>query len=298
MVMKGYQKDDVLRNSFNELAKEIFCLDFTNYYNSGYWKDNYIPYSIMKDGMVVSNISVNLMPVRVLSEERLYIQIGTVMTKKAYRNQGLARRIMEEIKKDWLSSCDAMFLFGNDSVLSFYPKFGFEKSEEFRYEKEIIPDVTCGDGKIEVKDSKAEEAGSKAIDAVKLDMNKKEDQMLLTSLIAKGNPYSSLTVYQNYDLVMFYCIGMMKNHIYYFKDWNLAVIAHTEGKTLVLHDIFGERKVPLEEVLRRMAGINHNKCQFSFTPKEVDDTYHPVSYHEEDCTLFFHEKQRKSICHS
>ena len=62
-----------------------------------------------------------------------YIQLGTVMTAPPCRKQGLSRFLMEEIKKDWEGRCDGMYLFANDTVLDFYPKFGFSRQEPVSY---------------------------------------------------------------------------------------------------------------------------------------------------------------------
>lgn len=45
--IKGYQKDDKLRESYHELSQKIFGLNFEDWYQNGYWKENYIPYSIV-----------------------------------------------------------------------------------------------------------------------------------------------------------------------------------------------------------------------------------------------------------
>ena len=55
----NYRDNDVLRASFNELAEKVFGLNFEGWYQHGFWKDNYNPYSVVVDGKVVSNVSVN-----------------------------------------------------------------------------------------------------------------------------------------------------------------------------------------------------------------------------------------------
>lgn len=41
----------------------------------------------------------------------MYIQIGTVMIKKAYRGQGLMRQLMNEMERDYAETADGFFLF-------------------------------------------------------------------------------------------------------------------------------------------------------------------------------------------
>ena len=52
------------------------------------------------------------------------------MTKETYRDQGLSRRLIEEILKDYQGKVDMIFLFTNETVLEFYPKFGFSRVME------------------------------------------------------------------------------------------------------------------------------------------------------------------------
>lgn len=63
----------------------------------------------------------------------LILQLGTVMIDKKYRNMGFIKTIMQEIEKDYYDIVDGIYLFVNDSVLEFYPKFGYKKSTEYRY---------------------------------------------------------------------------------------------------------------------------------------------------------------------
>ena len=44
-VIKNYRNNDALRRSFNRLAGDTFGLDFEDWYQNGYWGENYNPYS-------------------------------------------------------------------------------------------------------------------------------------------------------------------------------------------------------------------------------------------------------------
>ena len=48
-MVKGYRDNDLLRGSFNELAKETFGLNFEDWYQNGFWSDSYEPYSVVED---------------------------------------------------------------------------------------------------------------------------------------------------------------------------------------------------------------------------------------------------------
>ena len=110
---KGYGKNNELRKSFNNLAQRIFGFDFEQWYQDGYWKEQYIPYSMIDGDKVVANISVNIMNFKVFGEEKRYIQLGTVMTNPDYRNQGLVRILIKKVIDDYGDKCDLMYLFAN-----------------------------------------------------------------------------------------------------------------------------------------------------------------------------------------
>lgn len=55
------------------------------------------------------------------------------MTDNEFQNKGLSRVLMEKILDEWNGKCDLIYLFANDSVLDFYPKFGFKKCNEYVY---------------------------------------------------------------------------------------------------------------------------------------------------------------------
>ena len=99
-IVKNIRDDAALRSSFNRLAEKTFDLNFENWYQNGYWKENYIPYAAVREGQVIANVSVNPMTFSENGILHHYIQLGTVMTDSAFRGQGLCRLLMEAVEKD------------------------------------------------------------------------------------------------------------------------------------------------------------------------------------------------------
>ena len=131
--IKDYKSTEPYRLSFNELAHQTFRIDFEHWYQQGCWKDRYICYSFLHNDKVIANVSVNLMDIILNQLTYKAIQLGTVMTDPAYRNQGLSRRLMEIIIEEYRSECDFMYLYANKTVLDFYTKFGFSQVPEPSY---------------------------------------------------------------------------------------------------------------------------------------------------------------------
>ena len=57
----GYMRNNDLRHKLNDLTKKTFVFDFENWFKEGYFEDEYIPYSFMKSGKIISNVSANQM---------------------------------------------------------------------------------------------------------------------------------------------------------------------------------------------------------------------------------------------
>ena len=49
-VIKNYRENNPIRQSFNELAEKTFGLNFEDWYQNGFWGENYNPYSIVQEG--------------------------------------------------------------------------------------------------------------------------------------------------------------------------------------------------------------------------------------------------------
>lgn len=246
------------KDSFNQLAKETFGISFEHV--GGF----YLPYVLLDGDCVVANISVNHMHMKLRGEKRFYIQLGTVMTRQEYRNLGLSRWLMERILEEWKDQCDGMYLFANDKVLEFYPRFGFIKKEE--YQAEIT--VWNEEGSIR-----------------QLDMKKEEDRELLLQCYEQGNPYSQLSSENNTGVLMFYCGSIMSEHIYYLEEEGLVAVVEYDSEYMECCDIFGESKLPLEQVLGVLAQEEEQKVVLGFSPVHQEG-FTLVLHREEDTTLF------------
>ncbi|MGL4337019.1 MAG: GNAT family N-acetyltransferase, partial [Turicibacter sp.] len=187
----GYQDNESLRNSFNQLTEKTYGFEFKQWYEDGYWTDKYVPYSLIDGDQVVANVSVNIMDFLVRGEEKRFIQIGTVMTDESYRNQGLSKALIEIVLKEYEEKCDLIYLFANDSVIDFYPKFGFKKSEQYQYATTL---------------PKTEHLSK----LKKLDMNHDSDRELVYQLASSTCSYSKLSMINNPSLIMFYATYFMK----------------------------------------------------------------------------------------
>ena len=270
-LQKNIKNDSYLRRSFFQLAKNTFDLSFEQWYQNGYWTDSYIPYVLHENGTVVANASVNIIDTLWQGEKKRYIQLGTVMTETAYRNRGYSRFLIEEILSDWIINCDAIYLYANDTVLDFYPKFGFIQANEYQYSQTVT--------------------SKKAGHFQKLSMSESQNRELLKRYYEKSNPYSALPLIDNFGLVMFYCTTVFKNCVYYSDKYHAVAIANAVGTDLTLIDIFCEdTKVDLAEITAALALPETTNIIYGFTPKSVN-TCTVQQLTEEDTTLFILQRK-------
>lgn len=241
---KSYCNNEKLRHSFNLLAKEIYNLDFENWYVNGFWGEKYNPYSVIVNNMVVANVSVNIMDFGFKNMRKQYLQLGTVMTKKEYRNRGYIRIIMEQIKRDY-PDCAGAFLWANDSVIDFYSKFGYEKCSEYRYRKSI---------------SITEKAN---VEKVSMENADNWECFLEEKNKRKSN---SLVELDNDGLLMFYLSQFMQKSVYHIKDMDAYVVAEIEDNRLILYDIYSRDLLDINKICHAF-GDQINEVKLTFTPK-------------------------------
>lgn len=246
---KDYKENERQRAALNKLAEKIFNISFEVWYQSGYWKEKYIPYTLFDGDKAIANVSINIMDFNTYGEKRRYIQIGTVMTDDDYRGKGLSRFLMKKVLKDWNGKCDFIYLFANSTVLDFYPKLGFSRVKEFEYFKRI---------------KKADSA-----DYEKLNMDDQANRDKVYAYAKNSCIFGRLSMQENADLVMFYCITVMKENVYYIKSLDVIVVAKFNQKELHLIDIFSKVEQDLEKIIESLSDGNVDSVLLGFTPKDT-----------------------------
>lgn len=265
-LQKQIRDNAALRRSFNALAKKTFGISFEGWYQDGCWSDSYLPYALTEGDVVVANAAVNRMDFLWQGQVRRYIQIGTVMTDSHYRNRGLSRRLITEILHDWQARCDGVFLFANDTVLDFYPKFGFSAVQEFQHRKTV----------------KQNRIGTAA--ARRLSLDDADDRRLFEHFSRKENPFAALQLLDRYGLTMFHS-SFWKDCIYYAEAYDAVLVAEHDGSMLLCCDIFGGSGHALDDVLSAVMQEETEAVRFGFTPKDTAGCL-AEPFQDEDTTLF------------
>lgn len=232
----------------NNLLKDIF-LDFQFWYDLDLWDKSYESYAFIENGEIISNICV--FKTKIMFEEKQYsaLSVGAVATKKEYRGKGLSRKLMEHIIEKYEGL--PMYLFANEGVIDFYPKFGFKRI----YEK--LPVYEC---KIDNK-----------ICVTKLQYN---DPKVWDYIYKRVNYSKKFDCFNTESVNIFHLYwGYLKDCIYELPEIDTLVIAKQNGTTLKLIAVFALRDVSFSELVRHLPFCNVKKIEFDFMPYWSDINY-------------------------
>lgn len=274
MIKKIYKNDSAVLDSYNELTRNTFGFDFVKWHEEGHFGDMYVPHVIMEHDKVVSNVAVNKMQFDVGGNIKNYIQLGTVMTDEAHGRQGLNRKIMESILQEYADKVDGIYLFGNDSVLNYYPKFGFVPCKEYEYYFSYV------------KNEDGLSYSLEKVDISDCEQAKKVYEMLETycTELSLQNENDAMYMSENLGLYHFWMDSVYRDDIYYLPEREAYVIGRLEDEKLYIYQIIGRNKVELARVAKAFEG-EFSEVVLGYTPVHKEGL--SVREHkEEDCTLF------------
>ncbi len=263
--VKNYKSNDLLRKSFNKLAGDIFEIDFENWFSKGFWDETFICHSFVENGKVVSNVSVTKTEMLVNGESKKAIQIGTVMTDSNYRNMGLARQLMEKVIEEYEHTVDLIYLFPNESVMDFYPKFGFSLITDYQYSVDL------------------HNINSANTVWRKIDVSQKNDLSLLLQLASHRAKRSTIFDIKNGTSVfMWHCLNTIPDSIYVNSAEDLVVVYEKNDDYINLFDIISIVPVMLRDLIGMITDKTSAKVKFHFTPDFEDFTISSMAKEENE----------------
>lgn len=258
-LISDYKDNELYRKTFNDLAESTFDINFEEWYKHGFWNDKYVCYSYLDKNKVIANVSINKMDLIYQGNDYRALQIGTVMTHPDYRNQGLAQELINHVISKYEQDYDFFYLFANDTVLDFYPKFGFERVQESSF---TVDATSLKKRNYKIK---------------KLNPDDELDFQLISRIVSNRVPLSSiLDVKNSEDLLMFYLLIALRDAIYYIEELDAIVLYEQEEEDLYVLDIISTKKLDIVEVLGFLANKKIETIHVSFTPeknKYIDATY-------------------------
>ncbi|PFN96124.1 GNAT family N-acetyltransferase [Bacillus sp. AFS076308] len=247
--LKDYKHDESLRKSFNELAAKVFGINFEGWYQKGFWNNRYIPFSYIDGSKVVANVSVNVLNLVINGEKKNALQIGTVMTHPDYRRKGLSASLINKILDEYENEYDYMYLFANQTVLDFYPKFGFKPVNEYQFSMEFKP-------------SKTDVSGIRKLNGLNT-----EDLHFIYEFASERLPVSKLFGTENTQgILMFYCMYVFNNDVYYLDREDVIVIYKKDENQIDIFDIISKKEINIQDIFSKITDRETIKIVFHYTP--------------------------------
>ena len=263
-----YRDNDDRREQLCQMTQDIWDFSLESWYRFGGWGDECVPYSLFDYGQIVSHVTATTLTFALGQKRLRALQLGTVMTDPEYTGIGLSSWLIERVLADYENKVDFVFLYANDSVLDFYPRFGFHPVTEYHV---TLP---------------APQA--KPMTVKKLDLLLPPDYELFCRLIEQGCPQYRMAPVNNRSLLMLYCgysdLDRLSDCLYYLPELDAVVIASTEGSVLTLHDLLAAHPVDPVQAAAALVTPQTRKVVLGFVPDSVSGTILP--FHEEDTTLF------------
>ena len=245
-IRTGYRNDEGLRKSLSDLGRRTFGIDLERWYENGFWKEDYIPYSVIEDGNVVSNVSVNVCNFRWKKNIRHLAQLGTVMTSEDCRNKGYASFLMDRIVNECDRSFEGVYLYCEEKNVPFYEKFGFKRFFEYQCSKTV--NITS------------------SATVENIPMNSKEERNRMVDIIQRKGQYGDKIMVGNTGLFMFYLAGPFSDNVYYVPSSEAYVVANVVEDTLTLYAIFADDRISLGDIISSF-GNRIKRVIMAFSPE-------------------------------
>lgn len=172
---------------------------------------------------------------------------------------------MEKVIDEYSDKCDFFYLFANDSVLDFYPKFGYIKANEYQHSGIF--------------------SRTHSLSSRKLNIDNPADRKLLSQFVSERIFNAKMVMLGNDGLIMFYLTSFMKNNIYYIEDLNVVAVAEFEDNTLTVQDVFSDHPYDLRKIIDALMNQNQMHVKLGFTP--LDSIGFDVNLLEEENTTLF-----------
>jgi GNAT superfamily N-acetyltransferase len=235
--------------AFLRFAPRVFpSISFRRWYELGAWDEGYQTFSIVEGDEIVANASLQRMNLIVGGRRVRGWQFGAVGTLPTHRGRGLQRRLIPRAL-ELAGPHDLVFLFANDTVTDFYPRFGFRRLTErwFRAEQSVAP--------------AAERARQLRLDS-------DQDRALLARIASQAQPVTARFGAADYGTVLlWYWANFYADNFHYIESDDAIVVMEQEDDLLRIVDVLAPRRMDLRRCLPSLATRPVSRLEFGFTPE-------------------------------
>jgi predicted N-acetyltransferase YhbS len=242
-------RDHQWHAAFIDYVPKVFPrASFRRWYGLGGWNEDYVAFSMAAGTDIVASASLQRMNIVLRGEWITGWQLGAVGVLPQWRGRGLQRQIMHRLLGS-ISEKDIVFLFANDTVLDFYPLFGF---------KRVIENVFAAE--YDVKPA------SEPLRALSID--RADDRALLARVAATAAPPTRQFGARDYGgVLLWYWANFYDGCFYYCEAEDAIIVAEHDGATLRVCDVLARTAFDLRSYLPRVAKEAAQRVELGFTPE-------------------------------
>jgi len=234
--------DPAYERLLNDLIREVFGFSFAPWHALGLWDARYESYAVIEKEKMLANVCVFHTDLQLAGQPVRALQFGAVATRKKHRGQGLSRMLMEHITTRYPQT--PAFLFANESVTDFYPRFGFRRVPVFR---PVLRQALHNPSKAPIK--------------------LQNDSPALPDALARRGQFSQVLDCSNTDSIRrFHLLMDYADSIYLLPECGAAAVAEQAGETLFLADVIAETPVTFAQLAKELPFCNVSRIEFGFTP--------------------------------
>ncbi len=266
----------------DDLLLEAFDLSLAGWRARGHWTADYTCHALVEDGEVLASAGVYRMEMLVRGEKQVWLQLGAVATRKARRGEGLSRRVLDDIFDHYSRRCPGapFFLFANDSVLDFYPRFGFRRLRDqqpwLHDQQPWLPDFQPRLAR------RLDGPPPGAMRRLAVD-----DPAVGRYLQGRACFSALLDCANAAPLNWFHLLAEYADCIYEIPRLRTMLVARQRGDTLSLKDVVSLRPLTFAELAPCLGFRGVRAVRFGFNPDWLGVDYEMAATEEEDATPIF-----------
>lgn len=256
--------DQAWHEAFLRYVGRIFpSADFRAWYALGGWTADYQVHALAQGGELVASVSVMRTPAFAAGREVRGAQLGAVGCIPEARGQGLMRPLLQDVVARVEPEAELLWLYANDAVLDFYPRFGFRRVQESEFELELA----------------LAPAGAPA---PSLDLEDAPRRAAWLAAIARSVPPTERLGARAYGgAALWHACNFHRHDVRVLAEGEAYAVAVQRGDTLHLLDVAAPRRFDLLPVLPRLVQEPVARIRFGFCPERWCPAASPVGPSDE-----------------
>lgn len=221
-------------------------VDFRRWDERGGWNDDFEAWLLEQDGEVVASVGLTRMRLVVGGEERNGCQLGAVAAHPARRGLGHSRVLLDAVLAQIDADACPALLFANESVLAFYPRFGFRPVAQQRFAAEAVVLPAAAAPLCDVADATARER--------------------LADLCHDAPANDSAFGARDYFTALLWHLTYRPIRACWLDEGHAIAAVERRDDVLVLHDLVARRPFNLAAALPSLIDAPVSRIEFGFAP--------------------------------